>query len=266
MVNFVISLSKNNEKRREHISNEFLLKEVGFEFFNAVTPSDIYDMSKIYKLDIGKTNLSEVEFSCFLSHYSLWVKMLDENLGCIGIFEDDIYLSNDSEKYLNDYSWVPDHVDIIKVENFFDEIFVRTKPNEIDENRKLYRLAGGNLGTAGYIITNKGAKKLVERFSNLEFFGAIDTEIFDKFIRDNNYVACQIAPSLCVQDFILNQGYNEFPSQIEIERKEKLKNLKIKKLKHPLKYKLKREMVRIFYKLHELFRKMSIRKVTIKFK
>ncbi|WP_424405335.1 glycosyltransferase family 25 protein [Pasteurella sp. PK-2025] len=101
METFVISLSKDNANRREHISNEFKKKGIDFHFFDAITPSEIDDLSIKYEIDIKNTKLTKGELACLFSHISLWHKILNLNLKYAMIFEDDIYLSKETEIFFN---------------------------------------------------------------------------------------------------------------------------------------------------------------------
>lgn len=117
-MNFVISL-KSAEKRRNHIKNEFDKKSIHFNFFDAVTINELDDIQKKLDIDLSLSNLTDLEKACFLSHVSLWVKLLESNEKFITIFEDDVVLSNKNVKFfLENNEWIPNHLDILKIEFF----------------------------------------------------------------------------------------------------------------------------------------------------
>lgn len=249
MKNIIISLSVNNSKRRMHINEQFLNENVGFEFFDAITPKNLDEIKKKYGLNFDLSTISETEASCFLSHYTLWKKIVEQDIAHLAIFEDDVYLGDNVDSFLTDFSWIPKDIDIIKIEKFFDSLKVYKNKKFSFNGRSFMRLAKSNLGTAGYIISNKGAKYLINKFEKMTNYGAIDTEIFEKFLMDKNYNVYQMFPALCVQDFILNKKKQTFVSQIEEDRKLRIENYKHKKIKRTFIFKLKRELMRVFNKL-----------------
>lgn len=218
MKNFVISLKEKNDKRREHINNEFSGKGIAFSFFDAVTPAtnEIY-LSK-FNLSNKNTEISEVEISCFLSHVCLWQKVIDEKIPAAAIFEDDIYLGKDSEYLLTDYSWVPEDAHILKTEKFHSHIPSMEQQKKIAHGFKKFRLKAEHLGCAGYIITYAGAKFLMEKIKKSELKYPVDREVFEFYLGDKNYYAYQINPALCIQDFIINKNKNTFSSALSTDR------------------------------------------------
>ena len=71
--NFVISV-KTATKRREHIMCEFGKQGIAFEFFDAVTPTDISKYAQKLSIPIiNNQRLTDGEKACFLSHVALWI-------------------------------------------------------------------------------------------------------------------------------------------------------------------------------------------------
>lgn len=223
MHNFVISVATGYEKRRVHIADEFQKKQINFEFFDAVTPQYNHDTAQLCGIDLSKAyGISNVEISCFLSHIKLWKKIIDENLSMVGVFEDDIFLGEGAGSFLNDYAWIPENIHVVKLEKAFQKN-IRSTMFAVKNihGRRLYRLKSENYGTAGYIISNSGAKFLLERFRALDSFQAVDMEMFGKLLHLNEYLVLQVIPALCIQDFILNGNFNNFPSVLEQERQKR---------------------------------------------
>ncbi|MEM7872948.1 glycosyltransferase family 25 protein [Morganella morganii] len=218
MNNFVISLRDNNEKRRAHITEQFSSKDVPFEFFDAITKTQLHVAD-----DLGVTfnnpNLSLGEKGCFLSHITLWKKIIDENISVAGIFEDDIYLSKESGHALSSYGWVSNKIDVIKIEKSSEKVKTSIKPvMHINDNIGIYSLKSKNLGTAGYIITNKGARYLLNKITTESLKNSIDHDMFNDFLCDDKYIVCQSLPALCIQDFVFNNTDMNFPSLLENDR------------------------------------------------
>ena len=127
-MNFVISLSSATE-RRKHIVNEFKKAAVEFQFFDAVNKSTVGIIQNKYNISFVESKLTISERACFLSHIELWVSLINSDLECIGIFEDDVILSDEAHLLLNDYKWIPVDIDLIKFEKFeiFFQIFKFSK-------------------------------------------------------------------------------------------------------------------------------------------
>ena len=105
MKNIVISL-KTATARREHIVQEFGKQNIGFEFFDALTPNLARPLAEQMQLNIHDDFLSPGELACFMSHVSIWQKMVDEHIPHLAIFEDDVYLGKDAAELLNSAGWI----------------------------------------------------------------------------------------------------------------------------------------------------------------
>ncbi|UNW06589.1 glycosyltransferase family 25 protein [Acinetobacter variabilis] len=90
MKNIVISL-KTATARREHICKEFGKQNINFDFFDALTPDLAKPLAEKMHLNVGDEYLTGGELACFMSHVSVWQKMVDEQIPYIAVFEDDIF-------------------------------------------------------------------------------------------------------------------------------------------------------------------------------
>lgn len=135
---------------------------------------------------------------CSLSHYNLWLEVINNKKKML-IFEDDITFKNNFisnlEIILNksqsidwDIILIGYHKDenIYKINNLeLNYLEKKFKPNElIDFNfikkfnlNKSFGLLGG--GTFGYIISENGAKKMVEMIKNSKFYYPVDYQILE---------------------------------------------------------------------------------------
>lgn len=236
--NFVISLSSHTV-RREHITREFDKHNVDFEFFNAITPKDL-DI-QLNRLQISRDKfdeLSDVEMACLLSHMCLWEKAVSENIEYIGIFEDDIYLGNDFYHIVNDLSWAQG-LAIIKLEKFHSKAEVSVFGQSISNtNRSLHQLLGKNLGTAGYILSQQGARYMLKYLKSLNVIDAIDAVMFNQIKFPKNIPIYQVLPAVVIQDSILNRQNINLTSSLEASRRPE------RKQSIALKDKFKRELDR----------------------
>lgn len=211
-MNHVISLTTATE-RRKHIIREFGKHGIEFEFFDAITPDLIDDVCQKLTIDLNQNQrLSQGEKACFLSHVCLWQKMIDENTPYTVIFEDDVILSEDINQFLDkNFISLCQHFDIIKLETFFEKTHLKYESTH--KNRTINQLKSPHMGASGYIISQQGAKYLLENIKNtpIHQMMAIDHVIFEMFIKQLNIH--QINPAVCVQTMFLDK--TSLPSQLE---------------------------------------------------
>ena len=99
---------------------------------------------------------------CYLSHVLLWKKMIDENLPCLLIFEDDATFTNDfSLKIDKVIDNLPSDADILF-------LGVNANFNPQPYNNDFTIIGGQFFGTHGYIISNNGAKKMFQYLFPIE--------------------------------------------------------------------------------------------------
>ena len=243
MKNFVISLNSAVD-RRLHICEEFDQKNVNFEFFDAINPNNLEQMCSLYKINFEKSPLTENEKSCFMSHFCLWKKAVEENIKYIAIFEDDIHLSKKASIFLNSDSWIND--DIIKIEKTMKDVLLELKGRKKiiyrEENYLLGELKSSHMGAGGYILSLKAAKDLIDYVNNLIVLDHIDQIIFKWYKENGKLKVYQINPVLCIQDCILNPNDQKFISSLQWRSNKKIKNnlfIKISK-------EIKRPFIRLF--------------------
>lgn len=242
MKNFVISL-KSASDRREHIINQFEGKGIPFNFFDAIEPSQITSQAEKIGFTIRQGDLTQNELACFLSHFSLWNKIVNENIGYMAIFEDDIYLSDTSEKFLDTTDWIDG--DIIKIEKVYKTVFLKNRKVKNIDGFKYVQgfLMKGHMGAGGYILSLNAAKKIIEYVKSLSEIDHVDQVLFGKYLKDGEYPIVQINPAICMQDCILNPNHQKFTTSLQWREKEKIK---LKGLKRFL-----RELNRIFTQVFE---------------
>jgi len=158
---FVINL-KSAVKKRENMTNILDKYTQDYTFFEAIDGKELKDDE--YKINLNwmnpydNTHTTYGEVGCALSHYSLWKKMMDENIEKALILEDDIIIKN------------PDFISIIDniPTDTYDIIYVgRKKLLSVEEEHVQVECANDLLvkptfsyWACAYILTLSGAKKL----------------------------------------------------------------------------------------------------------
>ncbi|AAF42255.1 TPA: glycosyltransferase family 25 protein [Neisseria meningitidis] len=208
MQNHVISLASAAE-RRAHIAATFGVRGIPFQFFDALMPSEELNrmMAELVPGLAKQHLLSEVEKACFMSHAVLWKQALDEGLPYVAVFEDDVLLGKDAEKFLAEDTWLEERFDkdsafIVRLETMFAKVIVRPDKVLNYENRSFPLLESEHWGTAGYIISREAMRFFLERFAVLpaEWIKAVDWMMFTYFFDKEGMPVYQVNPALCTQE------------------------------------------------------------------
>jgi glycosyl transferase family 25 len=184
--------------------------------------------------------------ACFLSHRGCWQRIVDEALPYAAIFEDDLHLGNDVAALLANGDWVPENADVVKLETMRQPTRMGKTPLAAPGARKLYRLAGKHIGAGGYLVTRKGAEKLLKMSET--FSDPVDHFLFNPELPSaSSLVAFQLTPAICMQDFFLKEpaAVIGLGSDLHEERYERLDGRR----------KLWREVKRPFAQLFGLLRR-----------
>ena len=206
---FVINLSWEIN-RRSHIVKEFQSKSLPFEFYEAVTPHTSQKVAKSLDIDISNTFCSAGEIACLLSHVSLWEKAIVENIDYIGVFEDDICLGKDSNRYLlNEKLLLDNNIQLLKLDKVGKWVSLKNKIVLSDSDRDIYEMTSRLVGGAGYIMSNYAAKLLLDKIKNIETLDAIDVFLFDVEKYPKDFATHYLHPSLVIQRHkLFNNGEN----------------------------------------------------------
>lgn len=177
MQSFVINMPKQEKKlNRFMIYNSPLLTPLNIipQTFQAVVgkdlhPSYLYDVlypSVHYTIKYGRKQHREIctigTIGCYLSHVSIWQKMIDESIDSCLIFEDDAIpvpgVTSDDLKIL--FSKLPEDWDIVLLGSSRSN----EDPHHMDEDVGIfYKIKSITFQLHSYLINLKGAKKLLEK-------------------------------------------------------------------------------------------------------
>ena len=184
------------------------LKGFQFERFRATYGDDLNkeEYNQLLSSNL-KYELSKNEVACIYSHRRAWQKMIDDNISFLCILEDDVQISNSLSRFVLDDRWLPNDFDLIKIETMLHSIWVSRKTIKA-KDRMLYQLRSPHFGTAGYILNQKGARKLLSLTQKCD--RALDDLLFEKGLNEYfNLKIFQMIPALCIQDFVLTGTLSE---------------------------------------------------------
>lgn len=201
---YVINLPRDRE-RLTHVSKLMEERGIPFELVEAVDGRALTaeEWDRWVPPSGAPRPLIPGEVGCFLSHRRLWERIVERELPYGVVFEDDIQLSPDAGAVLSDLGWLPRDADIVRLETTLVTVVLDRLPAASLWNRAVRRLHSFHWGTAGYIISRRAAKALLNLNSSITI--QVDDFMFNPeraaFRELNIY---QLDPAICVQTSVLN--------------------------------------------------------------
>lgn len=187
---YLISL-KSALERREFQKQQLSSLGLDFELFDALTPSTSIEQATGIKADRWERPLMPTELACFLSHYSVWQKIVDRNEPAL-ILEDDVILSKNLPKFLTGVAAL-EGIDHITLEVRLRKKMIFTEHSTL-ERLGVCELLQDRTGAAAYILYPNGAEKLITTAVKK---GAA---LADAFIANNYHLrSLQAIPALALQ-------------------------------------------------------------------
>jgi len=220
---FIISLEKNKE-RQEYLKKDVYPKITNY-FKCAAFDAELDDANEILKdnniflSDTFYEKCNEGQLGCYLSHFQLWKHIIKSNIDLAIILEDDVKIYNNFNKIIDTvYENLPVKFDYV-------HLFIHPDKQNIqylDGKDGDIIPAEDNFGTVAYIISLRGAKRLVKLTELLKIQAPVDRQI-NFCIRHNFIKAFMIKkPFLLTQGEIMpNRGIydNSFKSTIWYSKK-----------------------------------------------
>lgn len=172
---FVISCVVDGE-RRELVEKRLKEQHLGFQFFDAY---DGHFLPEHEFLNEGIVLESAGGRGCALSHKMLWKKMVDEDIDCAVIFEDDVIFSKHF-RYFVDHMWIDSPKDSIQ---FLGHCCWNS------HSKQPAILEGFPLTTHAYIIHKNVAKWFLENFGTCteNFDIHIQKLYYDNALKENRF-------------------------------------------------------------------------------
>ncbi len=155
------------------------------------------------------------EFACFMSHQKCWKALLESNDDYAAVIEDDVVISKNAAPFLQGNDWIPQGVDLLKLETANMKAYYK-RFNRADVNgRKLRIMTSFHYGTGGYIVSRGLAKDLLKSSENY-IPAPIDHFLFDPDLNQHHgRVVFQLSPALCIQERFLSDDESALSGDIE---------------------------------------------------
>ncbi|WP_085906423.1 glycosyltransferase family 25 protein [Kiloniella majae] len=159
---FIINLERSAE-RRNKIEKKFSAIGLNYEFHKAFDGRELDwkslpNYAHSYRLKEFGKDMTPNEIGCYLSHFTLFERILNEGLEMALIIEDDVNITEELPTVLENIKNVKTPWDMIRLASSRDRKFEILEP--VTEITNLVKLKGNACGAVGYILNQSGAKKL----------------------------------------------------------------------------------------------------------
>jgi glycosyl transferase family 25 len=204
-----------------------------FEAVNAISENFEFKPYKklISNLFYGQELFPRGSIGCFLSHYKVWEKIIQEGLEYSFVFEDDAFVLENPESIIciND---IPRDADLIYMNHRMSEALMNKDiSKKIIKNKKIIfqksfdsvneclkaGLHMDGVGADGYLITLRGAKKIVNMFNKHPLCMNQDWTILINSFSDNEFLDfCRMSGKTCfVHNFSNIHSYVIVPALVQ---------------------------------------------------
>ena len=198
---YVINLARRPD-RRAFMQQQADRLGLQFDYIDAVDART--DASEFAEIEVRAGlhgRISRGDLACTLSHRKFWRLFLETGAPYAVVLEDDAVLAEDCARFFTDSDWIPPGADVVKLERHG-----KAKPIFMDRlmrpahGRQVGRLYSKCAGTAGYVVSAAGARRLLSATTRVD--DPIDQMMFNPgrsplFDRLAPYV---LEPSICEQE------------------------------------------------------------------
>lgn len=198
---YIISLTR---AKGRHAQMRATLADAGIEaeFVEAV---DLAETSEAELLQQCKSFgpwgvFAHGNMACTLSHAKVWEQFLASDADVALIFEDDVFISTELRQWIADLSWWPQGCELVNLEFWRSEtlkVMLGTSASH-HLGRQMAPMLSRNPGSAGYLVTRKGAETLL---ASRPFAVSIDQLLFNPLVSPLavSLKPHQITPALVTQ-------------------------------------------------------------------
>ncbi|HET9231876.1 MAG TPA: glycosyltransferase family 25 protein [Vitreimonas sp.] len=183
----------SRQDRRAFMEAQFAQLGLAAERIAAVTP-DVLDAAT---RAMGPT-LATSELCVTASHRLAWRRLLELEFPHALILEDDAHLSGVLAAFLGSAPSVLGDLDLVRIETGRRRVRVGLPTHRLDCGVTLHRAHSDQWGTAGYLITDRCARRLLAEPQL--FVAPLDRALFDPLqsvLSTDDWRQC--APGLCIQ-------------------------------------------------------------------
>ena len=145
------------------------------------------------------------EKGCWISHLRIWKNIINENIDTALILEDDCIFSDCFSEIFDNINI--NDFDIIYIGGRFHDKFIMSNGIKISANIAKHNFSEKHDGweldrtTHGYILSNHGAKILVDMFEKSDYVNPVDTFLMHTF-RDLNIPIYNTSPLICYSPLV----------------------------------------------------------------
>ena len=201
LATYMISLDRATGR---HAAMQVALRDAGLEaeFVSAV---DLAETSEAELLQQCKSFgpwgvFAHGNMACTLSHAKVWEQFLASDADVALIFEDDVFISTELRQWIADLSWWPQGCELVNLEFWRSEtlkVMLGTSASH-HLGRQMAPMLSRNPGSAGYLVTRKGAEALL---ASRPFAVSIDQLLFNPLVSPLavSLKPHQITPALVTQ-------------------------------------------------------------------
>lgn len=224
MKSYLINLDKDTERLNFFKAN-FDRLGIPFERISAVdgrtfSEQDYQAFMQTRPRDYNRIqtkNWLRGQMGCFLSHYHAWQKIAEGDEHYCAVFEDDIHISDDLKQILQTDTWIPQSIDIIRLETSTNRVRLTPQPILSYKKRNLYGVKSTSWCAGAYIISRKTAQRLVNLPEAYHEPADVILYNLNESVIAKDLNILQFNPALCTQDKHLAEGKVKFSSNIEFD-------------------------------------------------
>jgi GR25 family glycosyltransferase involved in LPS biosynthesis len=235
---YVLNLDRRPDRWEDFVkNNSHGLKFLNYERFSAVDGNIIKNTTQLQRIfNNNDYNMKVGMVGCLMSHVKMYIQLIYSEYDMFCIFEDDIEISsNFQNKFLNimkqlksvDWDLVYlGHHERNKTENNLTSMPIIQKTNVYQS----FKLSLG--GTTGYLITKKGAQKLLDFISETGATNCIDTlqqkssNILNVYYLNHNIIYSECVTNTNNIDTDIQYNHNSLSLSLETKVMDEIKFLK----------------------------------------
>lgn len=170
---FIVNLARRPD-RLERLGAQLDSIGVAFRRVDALDArtADEAEIDRVVRREGPLGELGKGDRACTISHMRAWQALIDDGAPYGLVLEDDVYLAADARAALASSDWIPQGVDLVKLEKFGDHAStvllgpaIGTLPGGA---RSVHRLLSRHVGGAAYVLSRRAAEeglKLAGRIS-----------------------------------------------------------------------------------------------------